>query len=110
MPEHPITPPMTEAMALRLRATLGNPEWMKTNHESVMQALPAAWTSAADGNFLLRFGFAIKCLGVEWREMSEVVLALAWLQKLGWCEARVDPHAAPASIRQLIIRRAGAAR
>lgn len=101
---------MTELNPLRLRPTLGDPEWLKTNHQSVMQALPTTWTSAADGDFLLRFGFAIKCLGVEWREMSEVVLALAWLQKLGWCEARVDPHAAAGSIRGLIIRRAGAAR
>lgn len=84
---------------------MGDPQWMRTHERSIRNALPTVWTSAADGDFLLRFGYAIKCLGVEWRDLSEVVVAVWWLQHLGWCEARKDPHAAPGNVRGLIIRR-----
>ncbi len=96
---------LTEAVITRLSGTVGNPEWMRANQQALMQALPSNWTPAADDTFLLCFGFAIKCLGVEWRETQEVIMVLAWLQKLGWCEAKADPHAATDNIRRLIIRR-----
>lgn len=86
-----------------LRATLGNRTWLKANFNSIVKSLPENWKSVPD--LILPFGFAIKCLGVDWREESQVVVALYWLNHIGIAETRLDPHAAEGSTRSLIYRR-----
>ena len=90
----------------RLRSTLGNKQWMDTNQALVKNALPTKWTSAENSDFLLCFGFTIKCLGVEWRDKFDLIVALYWLAKIGICEARKDPHADNSNPYCLIIRKA----
>lgn len=86
-----------------IRDTVGNVSWLKANFNSVVQAIPEQWSSVPD--LVLPFGFAIKCLGVEWRELSQVIVALYWLTHIGIAESRVDPHGSKGSTRSLIYRR-----
>ena len=85
-----------------LRSTLGNLPWLKDHFDEVVSSIPKEWTCVQ--NVILPFGFRIKCMGVEWRQESQIVAALIWLNHMGIAESRVDPHAAPGA-RSLIYRR-----
>ena len=86
-----------------LRSTIGNPQWFRSNYYEVVKAVPQNWTSVH--NLILPFGFAIKVLGVDWREEAQVILALMWLNQLGISESRIDPHGAKDNPMSLIVRR-----
>lgn len=90
--------------AARIGPTIGNPQWLKQNHKTLTEALPQNWTSVANSDFQLRFGFAIKLAGVEWREPFDIALVMYWLCHIGFLESRKDPHAAPGSIYSLIVK------
>lgn len=92
--------------AARIAPTMGDPEWLIRNKDYIIKALPKDWTSVSNADFQLRFGFAIKILGVEWREPFDIILCLYWLNRVGFAESRKDPHAAPGSVQELIIKRA----
>lgn len=85
-----------------LRLTLGNLRWLKVHFSEVVNSIPEQWTCVQ--NLILPFGFRIKCMGVEWRQESQIVVALLWLNHMGIAESRIDPHAAPGT-RSLIYRR-----
>jgi len=86
-----------------LRSTIGNPQWFRSNYSELIKAIPREWTSVH--NLILPFGFAIKILGVEWRQEAQVALAIMWLNHLGIAESRIDPHGAKDNPMSLIVRR-----
>jgi hypothetical protein len=94
--------PSVELTLPALRATIGNPSWMAIHQTELLQAVPAQWTSCTD--LILPFGFRLKCLGCDWRQPADVVMALYWLTHLQLIEARKDPHGA-GSTRDLLVRR-----
>lgn len=72
--------------SIRLRPTLGNSEWMQLNKEKVAAVFPTVWSSA--NKIQLPLGLAFKVLGVEWKETSDLVVAVMWLERLGLVESQ----------------------
>ena len=66
----------------RLAATLTNAEWLRTNRQALLDMLPETWTLVENVN-LLRIGFKLKCLGVDWRSDDEFASIMVWLEKSG---------------------------
>lgn len=72
-------------MSTKLQATLGNEAWMRANTEKLRAALPADWMPV-DQSLMLRVGFAIKCIGVEWHSEQEFGGCMAFFEKVGLME------------------------
>jgi hypothetical protein len=73
---------MSSGARLRLRKTVGNRNWMRLYWRAVMSGIPQQWTEW-DTGAMLRFGFHLKTLGVDWSGEQDLALCLAWLSHLG---------------------------
>lgn len=74
-------------MSTKLQSTIGNEAWMRANAEKLRSAIPADWT-APDQTLMLRIGFAIKVIGVEWHSQQEFGGCMAFFERAGIMEVR----------------------
>ncbi len=67
---------------MSLRETLGNRQWLKDNEKGLKSLFPDTWT--LDANLcMVRVGFGLKLLGVDWRSDEELIKVLVFLEKTG---------------------------
>lgn len=66
----------------QLEQTLGNETWLRENEAALRRLFPDTWTHVHNLN-ILRIGFKLKLLGVDWRSVEEMKTILKYLQKIG---------------------------
>lgn len=67
---------------MNLVSTLGNEDWMEANADALQRLLPATWTHMANLS-LLRIGFELKVLGVDWRTEAELTNIMVFFERSG---------------------------
>ncbi len=76
-------------MSKLLEKTIGNDEWLKV-HETELKALfPADWSHACRVS-MLKIGWELKLLGVEWRSEIELINIFVYFGKIGIVEHDPD--------------------
>ncbi len=65
-----------------LKSTLGNESWLRENESKIRDLLPGVWTHAHNIN-MLKIGFGLKLIGIDWRSQIELVNIMVMLEKLG---------------------------
>jgi len=55
--------------------------WLKENHNELMEALPSVWTHIDNIDFLV-FGFKLKLLDVPWSNKTDLVQILQYLESI----------------------------
>ena len=60
--------------------TLGNYEWIKNNHENILNLFPRNWKLAEDVNFV-SIRFQMKLLGIDYRSEDEFLAILVFLER-----------------------------
>lgn len=93
----------TSPQAERLRATLGNREWLERNNRALRATLPPIWSHINDPEVLLRLGITLKMLGVDWHDTNELPLIVHWLHRLGMAE--IEPATASCRVRPVLLVR-----
>lgn len=61
--------------------TLGNPRWVRENHEKLRAAFPETWTHASNLN-LLKLGYQFKLLNLDWRSEEQLSQIFAACEKM----------------------------
>ena len=67
---------------MSLKATLGNSTWLDDNRAAMLDLFPKTWTLMSNFN-VLRFGFGLKLLGVDWRSYDELTNVLVFCERAG---------------------------
>jgi hypothetical protein len=67
---------------MTLATTLGSNAWMNLHAAEVKALLPETWTHVQNVN-LLRIGFELKLLGVDWRSNDELAKCMVYFEKAG---------------------------
>jgi hypothetical protein len=62
--------------------TLYDREWLITNHDKLMEALPEVWTLESNINYVL-FGLQMKLLNVHWENREQLKSILVFLENMG---------------------------
>ena len=92
-----------QALAERLRPTLGNRDWLERHRETLRVLFPPSWSRINDPDVQVRMGISLTMLGVEWHEPGELQLIIHWLHRLGMVE--LEPFVTPRGQQVLMVRR-----
>lgn len=65
-----------------LKNTLGNESWFRENESKIRALLPDVWTHIHNIN-MLKIGFGLKVIGVDWRSQTELASIMVLFEKLG---------------------------
>lgn len=76
-------------MNIMLKRTVGDKQWMTENHVKIAEIFPFQWTDAKDIP-ILKIGFDLKLLGVDWRSMSELINLMVVFEKMELVERNRD--------------------
>jgi hypothetical protein len=69
-------------MSMLLKASLGSPEWMRENLSKLKAIFPETWTHSENVS-MLKWGYQLKVVGVDWRSEQELVNVMVYLTKVG---------------------------
>lgn len=72
-------------MTALLKYTIGNEKWFRENEAKLRGLFPTNFTPI-DQTMLLRAGFALKLLGVNWRSVDELTKIFAYFAAIGVVE------------------------
>lgn len=62
--------------------TLGNENWVRENESEIKNLLPKTWTHMHNLN-ILKIGFGLKLIGIDWRSEDEFGKIMVFLEKIG---------------------------
>jgi len=65
-----------------LALTLGNEEWVKENEDKIKKVFPNTFTHMQNLN-MLKIGFGLKIIGIDWRTYHELSNAMVFFEKSG---------------------------
>lgn len=79
---------MSQEFKKAVGETLANEGWWKENTAAVKKMLPETWTHIANLNGL-QLGFAMKLIGIDWRNQDEFGRVMVFFEKIGIMERQL---------------------
>lgn len=64
----------------KFKETLGDQGWLKANESGLKKLLPETWTHVSNLN-MLKIGFGLKLLNVDWRSREDLANIMAFLTR-----------------------------
>lgn len=86
-----------------LKETIGNPAWVTFNKIALCSVFPKSWTEL-NPELLLRIGFGLKCIGVEWPKVEVLRIIVLYLDRVGLIQCHLDDSGdkAKVMVRQVL--------
>lgn len=69
-------------MSLLLK-TLGDAQWVLDHEKAIKELLPQTWTHMENID-MMKLGFRLKLLGIDWRSELELAKCLVFFEKIGF--------------------------
>ncbi len=65
-----------------LKDTLGDINWVREHEAEIKEIFPSTWTHMLNLN-VLKIGFGLKLIGIDWRSDQEFTNIMVYLEKIG---------------------------